>query len=60
MENKGVAICERTEDEIERVESWAAEGVNDGSRYPDMTYEQGVLDTIQWLRGDTDTAPDEE
>lgn len=50
----------RTEKEITRVEDWAIEGIEDGSRYPGMSYEQGVLDALQWLRGDTDNAPDEE
>lgn len=50
----------RTEDEIGRVENWAVEGFNNGSRYPGMSYEQGVMDAIQWLRGDNDHAPDDE
>lgn len=52
-------VSRRTEEEVARVEDWAAEGVSVGSRYPGMTYEQGVLDTIQWIRGDVDNAPDE-
>lgn len=50
----------RTEIEIDRVENWAVEGIDEGSRYPGMSYEQGILDTLAWLRGDSDTAPDEE
>lgn len=52
--------CIRTDEEIARVENWAvlAEG-EDGSNYPGMTYEQGVLDTLCWLRGDSESAPDE-
>lgn len=52
--------CIRTDEEIGRVESWAvlAEG-DGGSNYPGMTYEQGVLDTLCWLRGDREDAPDE-
>lgn len=51
----------RTDDEIARVENWAVdvEGSGEVSNYPGMTYEQGVMDTIAWLRGDSDTAPDE-
>lgn len=52
--------CIRTDEEIARVENWAvlAEGEG-GSNYPGMTYEQGVLDTITWLRGESESAPDE-
>lgn len=49
----------RTEVEIARVENWAVEGVDEGTRYPGMGYEQGIVDTLAWLRGDSDTAPDE-
>lgn len=53
--------CIRTDEEIARVENWAvyAEGLEGGSNYPGMTYEKGVLDTICWLRGDSENAPDE-
>lgn len=53
--------CIRTDEEIARVENWAvaAESLEDGSNYPGMTYEQGVLDTLFWLRGDSEDAPDE-
>lgn len=53
--------CIRTDDEIARVENWAvdAECLEGESNYPGMTYEQGVLDTILWLRGDSEDAPDE-
>lgn len=53
--------CIRTDEEIARVEGWAvdAEGLEGGSNYPGMTYEQGVLDTLCWLRGNREDAPDE-
>lgn len=50
----------RTEDEVARVENWAVEGFDEGSHFPGMSYEEGILDTIQWLRGDIDDAPDEQ
>jgi len=50
----------RTEEEIARVENWAHEGLNRGSHYPGMSYEQGILNVLEWLRGDDDHAPDEE
>ena len=50
----------RTETEIVRVENWAVEGIDEDTRYPGMSYEQGIVDTLAWLRGDSDTAPDAE
>ncbi len=50
----------RTDEEIARVENWAAEGVDAGTNYPGMSYEQGVLDALQWLIGDSDHAPDDD
>ncbi len=45
--------CIRTDEEIARVENWAvdAEGLEGGSNYPGMTYEQGVLDTLLLAQG---------
>ena len=51
--------CMRSEEEIARVENWAAEGFDGGSHYPGMSYEQGVMDTLAWLRGDSEDAPGE-
>ena len=63
MSSKGDELMDvvRTDDEIARVENWAVavEGSDEESNYPGMTYEQGVMDTLAWLRGDSDTAPDE-
>jgi len=50
----------RTAEEIARVENWAAEALDEGTRYPGMSYEQGIFDVLGWLRGDADNAPDEE
>ena len=49
----------RTEDEIVRVEKWASRNLGDHARYPRPCYEQGVIDLLEWLRGETDYAPDE-
>lgn len=51
--------CIRTDDEIARVENWAVVASNGETNYPGMNYEQGVIDTILWLRGDIENAPDE-
>ena len=50
----------RTETEIARVENWAVEGIDESTHYPGMSYEQGIVDVLAWLRGDNNTAPDEE
>lgn len=50
----------RSEEEIARLENWAAKGFDEGSHCPGMSYEQGIMDTLSWLCGDTDVAPDEE
>jgi hypothetical protein len=50
---------DHTLDEIERVEEWAMHGETNGSRYPGMSYEQGIIDTLNWLQG-RGAAPDED
>ena len=48
------------DEEVERVQNWADEKIMEGgTRYPGMTYEQGVSDVIRWLRGEAD-APDQD
>lgn len=47
----------RSEKEIDDVLNQAADGIEDGSIYPGMSYEQGIQDFAGWLFGDTDDAP---
>ena len=50
--------CVRDEHEIARVEDWATSSIiDDESCFPGLSYEQGVLDTILWLRGDIENPP---
>ena len=49
--------CVRNDEEIARVEDWAAEGIHEGGRYSGMSYEQGILDTILWIWGGTARTP---
>lgn len=49
----------RTAEEIDRVMNWAAEGVDEGSHYPGMSYEDGIRNAIEWIVGDQEDAPDE-
>ena len=50
----------RTEEEINDVLNKAVEGVDGGSKWPGMSYEQGVQETIDWLTGNSDHNPMEE
>lgn len=48
----------RTEEEIDRVYQWAQEGVVEGGRCPGQSYEDGIIELIDWLRGLSSHAPD--
>ena len=48
----------RSKEEIDRVLDWAIEGQDQGSRFPGMSYEDGIRETIDWLTGYSDDAPD--
>lgn len=50
----------RTDDEINDVLNQAADGINDGSQYPGMSYEDGIQAFALWVFGDTDDKPFEE
>ena len=52
-------IVKRKQQEIDDVLNWAAGGTEEGSRYPGMSYEQGIEAMAHWLFGDTDARPDE-
>lgn len=48
----------RSEAQIARVEEWAGRNLNGRARYDNPNYEQGVIDTLEWLRGESNYAPD--
>lgn len=50
----------RSEAQIARVEEWAGRNLGDRARYTEREYEyeQGIIDLLEWLRGETDYAPD--
>ena len=48
----------RTQEEIDRVLSWTADASEFGSRYPGMSYEDGIEAMYNWLVGLTEDAPD--
>lgn len=41
-----------TSDEIDDVLNECVESQNDGSKFPGMSYEQGVEAAIRWMQGD--------
>ena len=48
----------RTTTDVDRVLNWAAEGIDGGSEFSGMSYEQGVQDMHAWLTGESDVPPD--
>ena len=50
----------KTEDELYRVLDWAMSCKNNGSHYPGMTYEDGIVYTLDWILGRSDEAPGDE
>ena len=52
---------ERTEEEIDRVLNKVDEAENSGhSKWPAMTYEQGIKNALLWLFGDYKDSPMED
>ena len=50
----------RTDAEIDRVLNKTAEGIDEGSAYPGMSYEEGIQSFALWLFGDTEDSPFDE
>lgn len=48
---------ERSQEEIDEQMNKASEGIDQGSRWPGMSYEQGVDAALRWVTGDDDSAP---
>jgi hypothetical protein len=46
----------RTEEEIDSLKSW----VDAGTHYSEMSYEDGIRDTLDWLFGRRDKSPAED
>ena len=54
-------MAKPTDDEIEDVIQWATESTTNGaSKFPGMTYEEGVDAALRWAKGETDERPDAE
>jgi len=50
----------RTEDQIDEQLNACADGVDIGSQYPGMSYEEGVQAALLWVTGQSDDPPFEE
>lgn len=50
----------RTQAEIDDQANLAAEGMDRGSNYPGMSYEEGVHATLLWVTGQSDERPMED
>ncbi len=50
----------RTDDEVNDQISKADEGQNQGSKFPGMSYEEGVIAALDWITGVNDDAPMDE
>ncbi|KKN77936.1 hypothetical protein LCGC14_0355010 [marine sediment metagenome] len=51
-------VIKRTDDEINRVVNWARDSQDQGTRYPGLSYEEGLTAMADWLTGFEDIAPD--
>lgn len=48
----------RSNEEIDDLLNECAEGIETGdSKYPSMSYEEGIRDAIDWITGTTDENP---
>jgi len=53
-------FVKRSQEEIDDVLNKAADGMDMGSKWPGMSYEEGVHNAINWLLGYHDENPMEE
>jgi hypothetical protein len=47
----------RPQDEIDSVLNWAAHGMDEGTGFPGMSYEEGVHAALTWVTGLSDENP---
>lgn len=50
----------RSQDEVDEQLNRADDALDSGSRYPGMTYEEGVANGIRWLLGQDESPPMED
>jgi hypothetical protein len=49
----------QSDEDIARLENESAEAENNGSKFPGMSYEQGITAALRWLQGDSDFPMDD-
>lgn len=52
-----MATVARTQSQIDEQMGKAAAGWENGSQYPGMSYEEGVMEGIKWVLGETNDVP---
>lgn len=56
--NSGPIIVIRTSEEVDSIINQAADQINRGrSKFPGMSYEEGVRAALEWITGDIDDDP---
>lgn len=55
-------IYPRSDSEVDEVQGWAVDAMDmpGMTRYPGMTYEQGIDAALAWITGQTNERPDSE
>jgi hypothetical protein len=53
-------VIVRTDEEIDALEVWAAEGQDRGTHFSGMSYEDGIWYVLDWLRNPDAEFPGEE
>jgi len=53
-------MVKRSRSEIDNCRDMAGRAIDEGSKYPGMSYEEGVLAALEWVTGDVDDHPMEE
>jgi hypothetical protein len=48
----------QTKEELFRVLDWAQETQNGQSRFPGLSYEDGIVYTLDWILGRSEESPD--
>lgn len=50
----------RSREEIDNCMNLTGDAIEEGSKYPGMSYEEGVRAALEWVTGDVDDHPMEE
>ena len=53
----GTMLILRSEQEVDNVHNEALNAMDKGTKFPGMSYEEGIDAAIRWMRGDTEVHP---